>query len=182
MAVKTPAIAIAKEQLNGHKDDNGVVTFSTGVRGRFKAVPAMTIEAASAMIKDPPVPLQEIDGRDGKHENPLDPDYIRAKDEAQGERNRAAIDIMAMFGIELEDGLPQDGLWLKQLKLLEKLGRIDLSQFDLEDELEREFVYKRYIVMGSEEIVAVGRRSGIRGEDVQLAREAFQGNPASSSD
>lgn len=176
MAVKTPAIHVAKEQLNGHKDDNGVVTFSTGVRGKFLGVPSMTIEAAQAMIKAPPVPLQEIEGRDGLHENPMDPAYSRALTQANKDRGSAAIDVMAIFGIELEDGVPVDNLWLKKLKLLEKLGRMDLSPFDLEDEIEREFVYKRYVAMGSDEIVAIGRRSGIRGEDVQLAREAFQGN------
>lgn len=179
---KTPAITVAKEQLNGHKDDNGVVTFSTGIRGRFKSVPAMTIEAAQRMIKDPPVPLQEIEGRDGLHENPLDPDYLRKTREVERERGNAAVDVMAIFGLELEDGLPQDDGWLKKLRLLEKLGRADLSAYNLDDEIEREFVYKRFVVMGSDEIVAIGRKSGIRGEDVQLARDAFQGNPERNPD
>lgn len=176
------AIKVAKEQLNGKGEDNGVITFSTGVRGRFLGVPSMTIEAAQAMIKEPLVPMQAIEGRDGLFENPVDPDYLRAKAQANKDRGNAAIDVMAIFGIELEDGVPADNLWLKKLKLLEKLGRMDLSKFDLEDEIEREFVYKRYVAMGSDEIVAIGRRSGIRGEDVQIARESFQGNTQRDTD
>jgi hypothetical protein len=175
MSAKAVAVDIAKQYQNG-RDDDSVVVFSTGVRGRFRGIPAGTIEAAQALIKDPPVPLQTIEGRDHPVENPLDPDYVRGLAAANRERGNAAIDVMAIFGLELEDGLPADDGWLKKLKLLEKLKRLDLSAYELSDEIEREFVYKRFVAMGSDEIVAIGRKSGIRGEDVQLAREAFQGN------
>lgn len=180
-AKQSPAIEVAKS-LNGHSSGDGVVILSTGIRGRFKSVPAMTIEAAQAMIKDPPVPLQVIEGRDHPVENPVDPDYIKARLEANRERGEAAIDVMVLFGLELVDGLPPEDTWLKKLKFLEKRGRLDLSPYDLEDEIEREFVYKRFIATGSDDLVAIGQMSGLKDKDVQAAREAFQGGAVGSSD
>lgn len=180
-AKASPAVTVAKS-LNGHSNGDGIVTLSTGIRGRFKSVPAMTIEAAQAMIKDPPVPLQAIEGRDHPVENPVDPDYIKARMEANRERGEAAIDVMVLFGLELVDGLPDDDTWLKQLKFLEKRGHLDLSSYDLKDEVEREFVYKRFIATGSDDLVAIGQMSGLKDKDVQAAREAFQGGAVGSTD
>lgn len=174
MASRSPAVEVAKNHQNG-KDPDGPVTLSTGVRAILKAVPAGLIDESQAKIKDPPVPLQTIEGRDLPVENPLDPDYQAGLREANQARGNAIIDVMVLFGMELVDGVPADDNWLKKLKFLEKRNRIDLSSYDLDDELEREFVYKRFVATGTDDLVLIGQISGIRDVDVQQARETFQG-------
>jgi hypothetical protein len=168
---KSPAIDIAKNQQDNPDE---LIRLSTGVIVKLIPVPITAIQEASIAIEDPPVPTQTVEGKDYPVENPNDPDYLKAKNKAFQERIQAGFDVMAMLGIELVDGLPEDDKWLKKLKFLEKRGRLDLSDYDLEDDFELEFVFKRFYAMGSDDWNLLSQLSGVTEEDIAKAEDNFR--------
>ena len=86
-----------------------------------------------------------------------------------------------MFGIELVDDIPDNG-WDKKLKYLERLGHLDLTEFDFKDELDRDFLYKRYIAVGSDDLVKIARMGGLQPEDLDAADASFPGDESGVPD
>lgn len=165
-----PAVEVAK----GKKKED-IVTLSTGIRAKLLPVPASLMQEVVSRLKEPPIPLEYDEAMGRKVENPHNPEYRAALAELEQKRAKASIDAMAMFGIELIDGLPEDKKWLAKLKKMEKFGYLDLSEFDLEDEFDLEFLYKRFIALGNDEIVRIGTLTGISQEDVEVAEGFFSG-------
>lgn len=175
-----PATAVAKQQSKAERDP---VQLSTGYWVRIRPVSASLIDGAQAMIEDPPVPMVYIEAKGRDEPNPSDPAYLRALERTDTRRVIAATDAMILFGIELVDGpdgnpvgVPEDGEWLQKLRLLEKHGALKLDEFDLKDDIDREFLFKKYIVVGAPDIVLLSLASGVREEDVQNAARTFRGN------
>lgn len=170
---RSPAVDAAKK--NGQLNLDEPIKLSTGITVRLIPVPTATIQEAATAIKDPPVPKQKVDGRDYPVENPNDPDYLAAKQEAFAKRVQAGFDVMAMLGVELVDGLPADDAWLKKLRFLAKRGHLNLDDYDLDDVFEREFVYKRYYALAGDDWNLLSMLSGVSEEDLAAARENFRG-------
>jgi len=176
---KSPALEVAKEQED--KQDGSTV-LSTGVRARLIPVAANLISKVASRVKDPPVPMDFIEEKQREEPNPDNPEYLRQLAEATTRRGTVSLETMVMFGVDLIDGLPEDDAWLKRLQFLERRGDIDLSEYDLEDPMELEFVYKLYIAVGSTDIIAIAKMSGISPEEVEQAAESFQGSEARDTD
>lgn len=160
------------------KNEKGVLeaeTLSTGFRAILHPVSARLLQAVMAKIPEPRVPWVMNEEKGRKEEDPFDQQYLTDLAEAQQKRASASLDTMAMFGIELVDGLPEDNKWLAQLKLFEQLGYLDLAEFNLEDETTKEFLFKRYIVLGNEDILRISQISGIRKEAIESAQASFRG-------
>lgn len=170
--MKSPAVEIARN--NGKVDLDKPIKLSTGIEVRLIPVPTAAIQEAATVIKDPPIPKQKVEGKDYPVENPSDPDYLAAKQDAFARRVQAGFDVMAMLGVELIGGLPEDDIWLKKLKFLEKRGHLDLSGYDLDDEFEREFVFKRYYALAGDDWNLLSMLSGVTQEDLERARENFR--------
>jgi hypothetical protein len=170
-------LEVAKEQEEG----SGVVTLGSGVKARLKPVAAFLMSDATSRIKDPDIPRYTTN--DGvERENPADPDYLEACRQASVKRAAEANMVMVMFGAELVDGLPQDNGWLKQLQWAAKRGTLDLDGFDLEDPLDLEYLYKRYIAVSSADIREIGKLTGLTSEDVERAEASFRGDDRDDSD
>lgn len=169
-----PAVDVAK---NKYKTGD-TLTLPDGVRIKIVPVSAGLMDEVTRQIKDPPVPLVYNKDDEQSLPNPGAPEYLLAMEEARQKRTRAAMDALALFGVDLLDPLPQDGAWLKKLKYLEKLGNLDLSQFDLSDPLELEFIYKRYIVCSGDVLKLISEASGVSGVDIEAAEAAFRGKEA----
>lgn len=171
----SPALEVAKEQ----RDEQGdrVVILSTGVRVRLRTVNAATISEVTSRIKDPEVPRWFNPDKGREEENPNHPAYLSGLDRANQERANAMFDALALFGVELEDDavLDDDG-WLNELRLLERLGRLDLSRFDLSDPLDRRFLYVKHVAMGTQDWSKLMRLAGISPEAVAEARRSFRGD------
>lgn len=150
---------------------------STGVRATLKPVQQSVIQDAVAMLHEPPVPMWTHPEKGREEPNPADPDYQKALAEHRQQVARVTFDVFALYGIELEK-MPEDDRWLKELKLSAKLGHVDLDRFDLEDEIDLEFLYKRYVAMGNQDYMEIGRLSGISPEEVSRAADSFQGDEA----
>jgi len=172
---KSPALVVAHE-LAGVKDD--IIILSTGYRAKIKPVSVTLVDAAVSKIVDPDPPMVMIEDKGREEPNPLDPKYLRTLNENMHKRSMASVDIMILMGVKLLDPIPEDSEWLIPLQQLQRLGHIDLSMYDLKDDLDREFVFKRFVAIGNDDLKLVTARMGISEADIKAAEAAFPGNPA----
>ena len=85
----------------------------------------------------------------------------------------ALLDTISMFCFELIE-MPEDDKWLRKLKLYEKLGHIDLSGFDLEDETNLEYLFIRNIFISASDIGPIADKIGANLEDIDLAEQLLK--------
>lgn len=178
MTKRSVAADVAAQKTKESED--GIVVLSTGVRARVVPVASPLIDEINSRIPDPPVPVQVIDGQE--HANPLHPEYRQAMADASSRRTTAVLDAFVMFGIDLVDGVPEDDEWIKKIKFMEKRGAIDLSCYNMKDEIDREFVYKRFIAVSSKDTRLIGVASGVLSEDIDRAMESFQSDETREPD
>jgi hypothetical protein len=167
---QNPALKAAKRSRNVSGKE---IILSTGIKAILTAVSSSSIIEAQAEIIDPPVPMVKIEGKPGEFENPNDPAYLKEVQRVQMERVQAGIDTLIIMGVELVDGIPSDDKWLKKLQYLAKRGRISLDSYDLNDELDRDFLYKKYIAMSSDDWNMLNEISGINPADIEAAGNLF---------
>lgn len=174
----SPAVLMAKAVRPA---ETKPVLMSTGYYVRIKPVSASLIDGAQSLIPDPEPPTVWIEAKDRAEVNTSDPAYLRALERADVARAVAASDAMIMFGVELvnekgEDVSVPDGLWMDKLLLMDRLGTIDLKQYDLEDPIDKEFLFKKYIVIAAPDFPLIALASGVKEEDVENALRTFQDN------
>lgn len=179
MSKRNPAVEVAAE-IQG-KGRDGIYQTSTGYWVKISPVSATLIDKVQSKIKDPEPPMVWIEEKGRSEPNPADPSYLRALQRADVDRVMAALDAIIMLGIDMcdEDGNQleiSDGPWLNKLKLLERHGHLDLDEHDMDDPLDREFLFKRYIVLSAKDIEPVASASGIKEEDVKQAEASFRGD------
>jgi len=174
MTEKSPAVVLAKQEKTKTKNE---VRLSSGVRVRVNPVSGWLIEDVTAGIKNPPVPVWHNPDNERDEENPNDPGYLQAISDVRQKRIEAVLDTVVLFGMELVDGMPKDDMWLQKLRRLERLGHIDLSAYDFDDPLDREFVYKRRFAIGNAgDLLTVRRMCSVSEEDVADATDSFPGD------
>jgi hypothetical protein len=162
-------IEVAREQEE--QDDIWEVE---GYKIRVKAIPVAIISDVSNRIPDPEIPVWHDPEYDRDVQNPSDPAYLSAKEEVDRKRGEAMIDATVMFGIDLPDGVPPTEKWLPKLEFLEKRGQVDLSGYDLSDDLEKEFVFKKYIIASIALINYIQNMSSVTPEDIGSAGRPFR--------
>lgn len=145
-----------------------------GFQFTIKAIPIAIITDTTNRIPDPEIPVWHNTEYDRDEQNPNDPGYIKAKAEVDRKRGEAMIDATIMFGIDLPDGVPPTEQWLPKLRFLEKRGQVDLSSFNLEDPLELEFVFKRYIIANVSLINYIQEMSSVTPDDIGKAGRPFR--------
>lgn len=175
MNSKKAALDAAKEQRDALA--NREFDLPYGMKGKVVPVAARLLDEVTSRIKDPEPPMVVLEGKEKPEPNPFDPGYVRAKSEAESKRGSVGMDALIMFGLELTTPLGTNG-WLSKLKLMERMGQIDLAMYDLQDELDLEYVYKRYIASTAEILAAIGEVSGLSSEGIAAAESSFQGNAA----
>ena len=168
-----PAVEVAKDkELSSGREV--IVDLTGGVRARLVPVPASLIDEVTSRIVEPEIPMWHNPDKERDEPNPSDPKYLKEVADITRKRGLAAIDAFALFGVELIDGMPEDDGWLKKLRYMEKRGLIDLSPFDLDDPLDKEFVYKRYVAVDATVLSKVSRLSGISQDEVTAAERSFR--------
>jgi hypothetical protein len=168
---KKAAIETARELADETQDDYLDVE---GYTIKVKAIPIAIISDVTNRIPEPEIPVWHNPEYDRDEQNPNDPAFLKAKDEVDRKRGEAMIDATVMFGIDLPDGIPPTDEWLTKLKFMEKRGQIDLSGYDLSDPLEKEFVFKRYIIANIALINYIQNMSAVTPEDVVKAGKPFR--------
>ena len=170
------------KQLTRGQGDDVIVTLSTGVRVRLQAVSGSLIEDMKAAIPDPPVPVVWIEAKEREEENPNDPRYIEAVERTRQARGNAVLDALLTFGVELIDGLPEDDTWMKKLRMLDRQTRLDLSGFDLDDDFDKEYLYKRYVAVAGADLQTLAPLQSVRPQEVARARGMFLGDETRRTD
>jgi len=158
-----PAVQVAQE---GDEESEIFIT-SSGYRVRKMAVPDSLMQRVGAKIKKPKVPLWYNPDKERDEPNPNDPDYIEAVNAAVQERGNAILDAAIMFGCELLDGLPEDRMWIKKLKIL----GIDVDE---SDPVELEFAFKKYVVFANGDDAGFVAGFGMSEKDVSEAGATFR--------
>lgn len=169
----SPAVSVAKN-MNGRSSTLEIV-LPTGDRAILKPVTASLIDAVTSKIENPRPPMWHNEDKGIDEPNPNHPDYLQALEDVGRKRGIAAMDAMVMFGVDLPDGLPADETWVNKLRFMEKHGQLDLEGYDLDDLLDREFLYKRYVAVDTSIIEKISELSGISAADVTAAEDSFSG-------
>jgi hypothetical protein len=167
-----PAVEVAKSLATREKET--IIETQYGASLRVVPVSPSLLDEVSSRIKDPQVPMWHNPDKDRDEPNPNDPNYLAEIEEAKRKRGVAMIDAMVMFGAELVGGLPNDDRWLKKLQFLAKRGQLDLEGYDLSDELDLEFLFKRFIALDNEALMEVTKASGMVSEEVTQAEATFR--------
>ena len=175
---KNAAVQVAKD-LDVKKEK--ITTLSTGVRAVLLPVAASLIQAVTSKIKDPEIPNWHDPDKDREVPNPNDPTYLKQIQEAAEARAMAAVDASLMFGVELVDPIPENG-WDTKLKYLDKRNPFGLSDFDFDDDLDLQFLYKKYIAVGSDDLIKISKLSGLQPEDLAAAEASFPSDESELSD
>lgn len=165
-------LEVAKE-IRESESEKGILTLTTGVRIRYHPINPSVFTEVLAKMKPPRPPKVFIESKGKEEDNPLDPTYLAEMDNWQGERANALMETFALFGCELVDGLPKDEGWLKRLRILERLGRLDLSAYDLTDELDLSFLYIKNVAFGPDDWSAVFRAFNVTSEGVEASSAGF---------
>ena len=163
----------ATQHVKKHDQGPQFQMLSTGVIGRIVPVGASLVDDVVASINDPKVPTFFNEDKGREEENPLDPDYLEELVRTSRRRAIAAMETLLLFGLELE-AIPPDDEWLPRLKLMAKRGHITLEGFDLDDPLERELIYKKYIAVGTADLIQIGQQAGLTSRDVEEAARSFK--------
>lgn len=174
-AKKHPVVDVAESLSKGNKV---IVELPYDVSAEILPVSASLISEVTVRIKDPKPPMWFNEAKDREEPNDADPGYLEELEEANRKRGEAAMDAMIMFGVKLLNDLPEDDIWLDQLKFLEMRGSLDLSEYDFDNALTKEFLFKRYICVSTNIIDLVTEVSGISPEEVEQQENSFPGNEA----
>lgn len=169
-------VGIAKAVSRRKNGADNIVVLPYGVRAKIMPVTASLISDVTSKMKEPKPPLWHNATMDRDEPNFDHPDYIEDMREFNRKRGDATMDAMAMFGLDLVDPLPEDGTWLKKLKYLERKQQLDLSEYDLEDPFDLEFLFKRYIAVDNSMLQLISEFSGITQEEIAEAERSFQRN------
>ena len=129
-----------------------------GARAELHPVSAGMIEDAYERYPDP--------------EDKEAEDYAERQARAAYERGKIILEAMLLFGVKLVH-MPEDARWLENLQFMERRGRLDLSSYDLENQTEREFVFKRYVLLTPLDLLKVGRKTGLDQETMDLVKKAI---------
>ena len=168
-----PALELIKDVSKG---EDKVLTLPGNIQVMVMPVSATLLDEVTSRIVDPEPPMFYNEQKDREEPNPLDPSFIKELQANERKRQVAIMDVMTMFGVVLMNGMPEDDGWVKKLQMMEKLGHLDLSGYDFDDELDMEFVYKRFIVLSASLIGKIGSASGLSEEEVAKAETSFQSN------
>jgi len=168
-----PALDAVKE--SSRQQVGAIVTLSTGYQVRLVPVAVPIIRDAMFRIPIPEPPKVYIESKGRDEINPNDPGYLMQMADVEERRNSAALDVVIIQGVELIGGIPEDDRWLRKLKLMHKRGIIDLDEYDLDDELDVEFLFKRYVALGVNDISELSALMGISQEEISQAEESFPG-------
>lgn len=156
------------------RDDSDITTLSTGVRVRLKSVSPSLLAEVTGRVKYPKVPTYHNTDKGRDEENPNDPTYLAEMGQAAQEQGIAMMDALALFGLELVDDIPENG-WDKKLRLL----GID---FDHDDDVEREFYYKKHVALTIADFELMKKLSGVTAEGVSRAEKSFQRDETRKAD
>lgn len=184
---KNAALTAAQRRNKSGTDFTKPVRLSTGYFAFIRPVSAAIISEAQSVIPDAVVPMWTNEAKGTEEPNPDHPDYPGMVAKVEQERTIAGIDAMILFGVEIVNDatgetpyeLSMESRWFKKLQLRERHGltAVKLEDFDLEDELELEFLFKKYVAVAAKDVEIIAEASGgLTEEEIAAATRSFQDN------
>ncbi|MFW6031168.1 MAG: hypothetical protein ACOC9T_01135 [Myxococcota bacterium] len=158
------------------------ITLGNGIKLRPEPIPEQAVRLAVRKIQLPEVPV--VDGM----ENPLDPDYQQAMDEAQTQRLQAYQELIMYMGLhphEIPEGMhgPDDPEWLEPLHAA---GVEDRTLDDMTTSERRYNWLKMYALADPWDltlaVTSYTPRFGIQVEEVIAAVDWFRGRASRGAD
>lgn len=183
-SVTKAVVGVARRNMGGGQKP---IVLSTGYTAIIRPVSMAVIMDAESSIPDPEVPTWYNEDKDKHEPNPDHPDYVKALEDASMQRQLAIADAMIMYGVDMvdDDGnpvhSPSDDDWVKKMRFMHKRGlsKLNPDDFDLDEDMERDFLFKKYFVVGTPDIPMLVEKSGaLNEEEVQEAVKSFQDNQA----
>lgn len=178
---RKPSVRAVKAIAKSRIDYSKPIPFSSGYWANVTPVSASLISDAQRLaVTAPTPPMVWVEDKQRDEPNPNDPRYLAAIEQHETDRTMAAIDAMILFGVEMVDehGEPldvmQDTKWLSKLKLLAKMGILNLEGFDFDDSIEVEFLFKKYVAIAPPDLAIVTGASGLSEADIAEAVETFR--------
>lgn len=181
-AQKSTGQAVLNVAKKEGSDGDGIIKLSTGYRARLHPVASSLIADVTAQLDEPQIPVFMNEDKGREEPNPNDPAYIKAMAEYQRKQGQAGLDAMVMFGVELVDGVPPKEEWLPKLQFMERRKSLDLSDYDLDNEMDLEYIFKKYIAVGNADYERITELSGVSEADIDEAVRKFQGDEARGAD
>ncbi len=165
---ENPVLVYAKAK----KETGAEITLSTGYPARIIPVGSSLIEDIINSIPEPKIPTFFNEDKQREEENPSDPSYLQAMTDVQRRRAMAAMEALLVFGVEV--ALPDNEAWLNKLRYLERRKAVSLDGYDLDDPLDRDLLFKKYVAIGTADLIAIGRKAGLNAADIEDAARTFQ--------
>ena len=172
---------MSKQVLDATKEKEGIKLLPCGVRVKYSQISLSIFDEINKLYPDPDPPMVEIEeksepGKPYMESNPNDPDYRKKLKDLTQVRGNAIIDAVIILGAELLDPIPDDK-WLKLLEYTAKItGVPDLSDFDLADDMDKEFVYKKFYAIGRDGLDDLLKSTGVTEEGIEDANASFPGD------
>lgn len=77
----------------------------------------------------------------------------------------AILDTMALLGFEVIE-MPASDDWKRRLQIYERLGHVDLTDYDQENDVDMQYLFIRYIFIAPDDIKAIGGAAGMDKTDI----------------
>lgn len=175
------AVQVAKTRAKTRADQK-IIRLSTGYRARITPVSPGLLNQVQMSVQMPAVPTWYNDSKGKNEENPNDPRYLQQIERAEADRVMAALDAIVLFGVDIVDDegndvdAPDNDGWLTKLLRLASRGLLDLSEFDLDDSMDRSFIFKKYVAIGTNDMRRIAELSGLDAdaEVEQAVTDSFQ--------
>lgn len=165
-----------EEEENRERDEEAIVTLSTGVKLKIKPIPKNFIYAVTSRFEHPKVPTYLNESKGREEPNPDDPDYQDDVEQYIASVANASNDVALLRGTEILE-LPKGFPGPDSKKWKEEMEALDLPMIDNSRARYLNWIkgmaapLDRDIVLLMEEI---GRLTGVTEADVTDAVERFR--------
>ena len=180
---------MANQSMSQNGTGVSVHQLSTGYYVEVRPAPSLLMDRVQAHVPDPPIPVVIDNEQQTETPNPLDPVYLRKKDEAARERDRRSMAAMFLFGMKLVDSsgkrmdVPDDG-WEDLLLLVgvDWVPLMEITDVKLKEGTDlyrraREAAFLMYVAFGGHGDMAIlSGAAGLPEAEVQKAMASFQGD------
>jgi len=184
--VSEVAVEAAARAIESTKEDElNEITLSNGIKLSSKPIPPLLLTRAGAEVPRPQVPTAYLEDKGREEPNPDDPDYIQALQKYQMDLGEAATNVSLVVGTKIEHvpeelSHPDDEDWVQDL---EAAG----LQLKIDTEPARKLAWLRYYALSTvrdynKTLNFIGRRAGLKEEDVAKAAESFPSGEGRGTD
>lgn len=174
--VETKIATAADGKLNG-KGDDGVVTLSTGIKLKVTPLPPLTMMEALTIIPRPKPPVYYDERTKRNIENPDHPDYKDQVAKYEMDYAMGVMNAMILFGVEVLSA-PKGTPAVDSNDWVEKLELSGLPTLPKSANWRKLAWIKTVAVANGKDsdliMESVGRASGVREADVDVAAQAFR--------